>query len=461
MHAVREYQHTMSTAGHDFDAVIVGLGKTGLSCARHLAARNRRIAVVDSRSSPPGLQALRAACPEVPVFIGGFDAGILCGAPRLVVSPGVSLAEPALRAAMAKGVEVTGDIQLFRDEARAPVLAVTGSNGKSTVAALLAAMINGSGRRAALGGNIGTPALDLLREAVPDFYVLELSSFQLELVERLDALAAAVLNVTPDHLDRYRTVEDYAAAKARIYDGSGAMVINLDDPASAAMHRPGRRVIGFTLGDPGTDHFGIREMDGERWLYHGETRLLPARALTMRGDHNVANALAALALGHAAGVPAGEMTDALERFPGLPHRCQWVARCEGVDWYNDSKGTNVGATCAAIAGLRPEGMTVLIAGGEGKGQDFAPLADAVRGRVRAAVLIGRDAQILARVLEREIPVCFAADLGSAVDAAARLARPGDAVLLSPACASFDMFRDFEDRGDRFAALARARCGGAS
>jgi UDP-N-acetylmuramoylalanine--D-glutamate ligase len=457
MYATNWNPSLMAGSDRHFDTVIVGAGKTGLSCARYLAPLGGRLAVVDSRDAPPELQTLRRELPQIPVFTGRFDVQLLARARLIVVSPGVSLVEPAIRAAADAGAEVIGDIELFCREAHAPMVAVTGANGKSTVATLVARMIDASGRRAALGGNIGIPALALLGDATPDFYVLELSSFQLETVRSLDAAAAAVLNITPDHMDRYRSLEEYAAAKARIYSGKGAMILNLDDPRVAALRQPGRRTCGFTLSEPGADEFGLRHAGAEDWLVHGRQPLLRTTELRLRGRHNIANALAALALGSAIGLPPEPMLSALRSFTGLPHRCQWVAACEGVDWYDDSKGTNVGAACAAIAGLAEGRKLVLIAGGDGKGADFVPLADVATGRVRAAVLIGRDASLLGAVLAPVVDTCFATDLPSAVAAAGRLAQPGDAVLLSPACSSLDMFRSFEERGAVFSEAARRFC----
>jgi UDP-N-acetylmuramoylalanine--D-glutamate ligase len=459
MHATHWNPSLMAGSAEHFDTVIVGLGKTGLSCARHLAPRGGRVAIVDSRDTPPELATLRRELPQIPVFTGSFDAQLMARARLLVVSPGVSLEEPAIRAAAAAGAEVAGDVELFCRAARAPIIAVTGANGKSTVAALVARMVDACGRRAGLGGNIGIPALDLLAAGPPDVYVLELSSFQLETLRSLDAAAAALLNITPDHMDRYRSLDDYAAAKARIYAGSGAMVLNLDDPRVAALRRPGRRTCGFTVSEPGVADFGLRRIDGEEWLVHGRRPLLRAADMRLSGRHNLANALAALALVSAIDLPAESAVSALRAFPGLPHRCQWVASCNGVDWYDDSKGTNVGATTAAIAGLADDRRVVLIAGGDGKGADFAPLAAVARGRVRAAVLIGRDAKRVAAALAPAVDVCFATDMQAAVTAAGKLARPGDAVLLSPACSSLDMFRNFEERGAVFSDAARRFCGG--
>ena len=445
----------MTARERSMDTVIVGLGRTGVSCLRHLAPLGGALAVIDSRARPPGLDTARREFPNVELITGRFDESVLLSAGRVVVSPGVSLREPAIRRAAEAGAEITGDIELFARAATRPVIAVTGANGKSTVATLVDAMVRAAGRNSALGGNIGTPALDLLAGAAPDWYVLELSSFQLETVRSLHPAAAAVLNITPDHMDRYRSVAEYAAAKARIYRQAEAVIVNLDDPVVRAMPPAGARFTGFTLNAPGEGQFGVLQRGGSPWLAHGSRALMPVSELRIRGMHNAANALAALALGHAAGLPEEAMCSALRAFGGLQHRCQWIGARNGVDWYNDSKGTNVGAACAAISGLETPGRLVLIAGGEGKGADFTPLAAAVRGRVRAAVLIGRDAMLIGNILEREIPIVHATGMAGAVAAAAELAHAGDAVLLSPACASFDMFENFEKRGEAFATAVLA------
>jgi len=442
----------MGMSERDLANVIVGLGKTGLSCARYLAARGESFAVIDSRDAPPGLEELRREFPQVPVFPGGFDAAVLARAQRLVVSPGVALAEPAIAAALRDGAAAVGDIELFAREARAPVVAVTGANGKSTVTTLVGEMIRDAGMVAQLGGNLGTPALDLLAAELPDFYVLELSSFQLETTYSLDAAAAVVLNISPDHMDRYHDVHDYAAAKQRIYRGTGTMVINGDDPLVAAMLEPGRKVVRFGLSVPAQGDFGLRQRDGEAYLAKGAETLLAAAELRIKGSHNIANALAALALGDALAVPMASMLDTLRRFAGLPHRTQWVASRNGVDWYNDSKGTNVGATLAALQGM--PGKVVLIAGGLGKGQDFTPLKAAVAAKARAVVLMGRDAALIERAVAGAVPVVRVKDMDEAVERAAVLAHAGDTVLLSPACASFDMFKGYDHRGEVFTAAVR-------
>ncbi len=435
------------------ETLVVGLGATGLSVLRFLCARGESVAVTDSRINPPGRDELARDFADMPAALGGFDAAWFTHARQLIVSPGVAISEPLIEAAHVRGAEIIGDIELFARHARAPVVAITGSNGKSTVTTLLGEMAADAGRAIRVGGNIGRPALDLLRDSEPDFYILELSSFQLETTHSLDAAVAVVLNISPDHMDRYPSVSAYAASKQRVYHGHGAMVVNCDDPSVVAMQVPGRKTVGFTLGRPLTSDFGILEHDGERWLAKGEIPLMPVRELRVAGRHNQANALAALALGEAMNLPMDGMLATLRRFAGLWHRTQWVAEIDGVRWYNDSKGTNVGATLAAIEGL--DGPLVLIAGGQGKGADFVPLRAVLAGKGRAAVLMGEAADIIERSLDGVVPVQRAGSMADAVARARVLAQPGDVVLLSPACASFDMFDGFAARGDAFILAARA------
>lgn len=440
-----------------FDSVIVGLGLTGLSCAQYLAARGERIAIADSRERPPQLAALQQALPEVPVYLGDLTAAPLTNAGRLIVSPGLSINDPAIAAAVTRGIPVLGDIELFAQEIflranAVPVVAITGANGKSTVTSLVAAMARTANYRVAAGGNLSPPALELLTQSETDLFVLELSSFQLETTLSLNASAAVVLNISADHMDRYTDMIDYAAAKARIYAGDGVMVINRDDDLVAAMQDDSRNCLSFTLRDPGIDEsvFGLR--DG--WLVRGAQRLLPISEVSLKGQHNLANALAALALGRAVDLPMVAMLEALRNFAGLPHRCQWLAHKCNADWYDDSKGTNVGASVAAIEGLAADDDIILIAGGDGKGADFTELAHAAAGRVRVAILLGRDADRIAAVLADKIAVIRVSDMQAAVSAAAEQAQPGDKVLLSPACASLDMFRDYKQRGEVFAEAVR-------
>ena len=431
--------------------LVVGLGKTGVAAVRWLHSRGEAVTITDSRATPPGLESLVKIGGNFPLHLGGFDLAILNATDRIVLSPGVSPDEPLIREARARGIAIVGDIELFAGAKQAPAVAITGTNGKSTVTTLVAEMARAAGRNALAGGNLGEPALDLLDRPVPDLYVLELSSFQLESTDTLDLIAAAVLNLTPDHMDRYATLADYGAAKARVFAHAAVAVVNLDDPIVNAMPRAGQARIGFSLTRAGAD-WGLTTRAGEVSLTRAGEPLLPLAEMRISGRHNAANALAALAVGTIAGLALEPMLATLRRFAGLPHRSQWIAERNGVRFIDDSKGTNVGATLASVEGLG--GPIVVIAGGDGKGQDFAPLATAFRGKVRHAVLIGRDRELIARSLAGVCSTEFAPDMDAAVVAAARAARAGDLVLLSPACASFDMFRDYIQRGEVFAAAAR-------
>jgi UDP-N-acetylmuramoylalanine--D-glutamate ligase len=434
-------------------AVIVGLGRTGLSCARFLHARGVPLAITDSRATPPELRNLGTLAQRVQLRLGAFDTSLLDGASQIVVSPGVSLREPLVEEAVARGIEVLGDIELFAREANAPVVAITGTNGKSTVTTLVARMAQRAGRRVRAGGNLGEPALELLETPAPDCYVLELSSFQLETTSTLRTVAATVLNVTADHMDRYSSIEEYAAAKARIFERCTHAVINLDDEIVRAMPLAGQHVIGFSTAPARRCDYGIvADANGRPSLARNETPLLALADMKLTGMHNAANALAALALGTAAGLPDAPMLEVLRDFAGLPHRMQWVADRRGVRWINDSKGTNVGATLAAVGGM--QGPLVLIAGGDGKNQDFTPLRAACSGKVRHVVLIGRDAAQVEAAIAGVCTIEHAQTMVAAVNAAAAAARPGETVLLSPACASLDMFRDYTHRGAAFADAVR-------
>ncbi len=437
-------------------SVVVGLGKTGVSCLRYLAKRGIPVRATDSRRTPPGLEELGMLARKLDLRLGGFDLSLLDGASQVLMSPGVALEEPIARAARERGIEVLGDVELFARHVQAPVIGITGTNGKSTVTSLVARMAAAAGRRVLSGGNLGVPALDLLEQPVPDLYVLELSSFQLETTTSLHLKAAVVLNVTADHLDRYPSVAEYARAKSRIFAKAATVVLNADDPLVSAMRAPaaqdGRtRTVTFSIERSDAD-FTLLRAGAQTLLARRGEGLLDVSRMKIAGLHNAANALASLALGEAAGLPMAAMLAALESFPGLPHRSEWIAEVAGVRFVDDSKGTNVGATMAAVAGM--PGPLVMIAGGIGKGQDFTPLAQAFRGKVRHVVLIGKDAPALAAALQGVCPTETAASMPEAVFAAARAARRGDTVLLSPACASFDMFRDYGHRGDVFAAAVR-------
>lgn len=439
----------MQATGDNKQTVVVGLGATGLACVRFLRNKGRRVAVTDSRPRPPGMDEARVLDPDMPMALGGFDSTLLHGADEIVLSPGVPPDAPELREARSAGIPVFGEIELFARHCNGPVVGITGSNGKSTVTTLLGRMASAAGRDVAVGGNLGTPALNLLREPAPDAYVLELSSFQLETTRSLRTVAAVVLNISADHMDRHASVEQYAAIKSRVYDGHGLMVLNADDPRVMEMARPGRQQVLFSRGEPtGPADYGLRTHAGETWLVRGDTRLVAASRLRLRGAHNLVNALAALALADALQLPRSESIAALEAFTGLPHRTEWVATVGGVDWYNDSKATNVGASAAAIQGM--PGPLVLILGGDGKGADFTPLRDVMDDSIRAVVLIGRDGPLVEAALRGAVTMVTATDMDDAVVRAAALAQPGDSVLLSPACASFDMFSNYEERGRMFA-----------
>lgn len=442
----------MSLISTDKQRIIVGLGVTGLSVARYLAGRGLPFAVCDTRANPPGLDQLQRFAPMADLYLGELDADLLCSAGELIVNPGIALSTPAIQAALQAGVSVVGDIELFAREASAPVVAITGSNAKSTVTTLVGAMAEQAGKRVAVGGNIGTPALDLLDQQ-PELYVLELSSFQLETTQALNAEVATVLNISEDHMDRYADLAAYHLAKHRIFRGARQVVVNRDDALSRPLVADQLPCWSFGLSRPDFKGFGLIEQAGEKWLAFEFKALLPVSELKIRGAHNQANALAALALGHAVGLPMPAMLQALREFAGLPHRCQWLGQHAGVDYYDDSKATNVGAALAAIEGLGSDlqGKQILIAGGDGKGADFSALVAPVSRHCRAVVLLGRDAPLLEQVLGAHVPVQRVDTLEQAVTAAAALARPGDAVLLSPACASLDMFRNFEERGRLFAA----------
>jgi len=427
---------------------VIGTGITGLSVARFLARQRQPFVLLDTRDAPPALDAVRAEFPQVLIETGALNKDTLLLADEIIVSPGLSIEDPAIQAAKAAGIPIVGDIELFLREAKAPVVAITGSNAKSTVTTLVGEMAKTAGLNVAVGGNLGTPALDLLNDDV-ELYVMELSSFQLETVTRVNAKVATILNVSADHLDRYPDMRAYHAAKLKVYFGAENIVYNRKDILTQPPLAQGARPITFG-GAAEFNHFGLLEQDGETWLAWQFEPLLRTGELKMAGGHNVDNALAALALGRAAGISQTAMLDTLKTFRGLPHRCEWVARKGEVDFYNDSKGTNVGATVAALQGLaRKPASLVLIAGGDGKGAAFDDLLPAVKGVVSTVVLIGRDAALIEAAVKPAVAVEHASSMSDAVNKAFAAAKAGDAVLLSPACASLDMFKNYGDRGEQF------------
>lgn len=446
-------------------ALVVGLGDTGASCVRWLLEHDATVRATDSRDEPPHAQHLREAFPEVVLSLGGFKMADIEWADMVVVSPGVALATPELQHAIAAGKDVVGDVELFARAIRgsgAKVIAISGANGKSTVTSMVGHLCAAVGLDTVVAGNIGLPVLEALdnRETLdrdPDVWVLELSSFQLETTSSLLPDAATVLNISQDHMDRYANLDDYAAAKARIFAGNGVQVLNRDDAMVMAMALPGRTQVSFGIDPLATENavppgFGLTRRKDRLWLAEGDEALLPVDKLPIAGLHNAANTLAALALCRAIGLTYDGLVPALKTFEGLPHRVQRVAEIAGRTFYDDSKGTNVGATAAALNGFTVP--VVLIAGGDGKGQDFSPLRGAVVN-ARAVVQIGRDGPLIAAAIGDACPVHRAETMKQAVQLAYELSRPGDAVLLSPACASWDMFRNYAHRAEVFIAAVQA------
>ncbi len=439
--------------------LVVGLGKTGHSIARYLQRRQRSFVVFDTRDDPLGLSEFQAEFPETPVFLGALPEFYFGEISEVICSPGAALDSPVLLKAKHSGIPVIGDIECFARDMRAPVIAITGTNGKSTVTTLVGEMAKADHRQVAVAGNIGLPVLDLLEDGIDyALCVLELSSFQLELVSSLRPIAATVLNITSDHLDRHHTMAAYQQAKHRVYHHAAMQLYNREDPSTRPDNGSNQaHIVSFGFDVPQPGHWGLRVHHGEKGLSCGEDYLLPVDRVRIKGRHNVQNAMAACALAQAAGISRAAMVAVLENFPGLPHRSQWVRTLEGVEWINDSKGTNVGATLSAISGVggSMQGKIVLIAGGQGKGADFTELRAPIATFVRAVVLMGEDAAQLEATWSDLVPIHRVGSMEEAVSTAREAAHPGDVVLLSPACASLDMFRDFNHRGDSFAASVGA------
>ena len=455
--------------------LVLGLGESGLASARWCARQGARVRVADTRAAPPYLEELHRRVASADFVPGEFDKALLSDIDLLVLSPGLSGGLMVVIHARAAGIPVVGEIELFAQGLRAlgsgvanaaPVLAITGTNGKTTTTALTGHLLRATGKTVGVAGNISPAALTALMDALdanalPQVWVLELSSFQLETTETLNPLAATVLNISDDHLDRYIDVDEYASAKARIFqsadDRPGVQVLNRGDARVRRMALAGRHIIGFGFGAPAAgEDFGLRPNRGEAWLVQGERFLLPVSELPLAGLHNAANAMAALALCASLGFDANALLPALRGFRGLPHRVEKIAEFDGATWYDDSKGTNVGATVAALDGLGGLGQkSVAILGGDGKGQDFSLLKKAVAHHARAVVLIGRDGPLIEKAIGTAgVPIESADSMEDAVRRAHALAQPGDAVLLSPACASFDMFRNYEHRAQVFIAAVR-------
>lgn len=434
--------------------VVVGLGKTGLSCAQFLAQKNQSFAVMDSRTEPPQLEKFTQICPNIKLLLGQLSENLLEKAEEIILSPGISLQEPLIAKQAAKGKSIIADIELFAREIKKPIIAITGSNGKTTVTTLVGLMMKAAGFNATVCGNIGEPVLQQIRTKT-DYYVIELSSFQLETTFSLHSKAAIVLNISEDHMDRYTTFQDYLMAKQRIYARCQTPVVNADEPEIWKHLSFTGKLLSFGL--KASADFSLIKCKQQIYIAYRGEQLVPIKELKLNAHHHLQNAMAALAIGTAVNIPIAAMLQVLRDFPGIRHRCQLIRTRYRVDYFNDSKGTNVGATQASIVSLGQlaKGQLILIAGGQGKNADFSPLRESVRRYVKEVILIGEDASILEKALKGYTIIKHANSINEAVNQAATVARAGDIVLLSPACASYDMFRNYEHRGDVFINAVKA------
>ena len=446
---------TVNSIDLHYDAIVVGLGKTGLSCFRYLSNQGLSVAITDSRETPPELSKLKEEFESAPTYLGQINEEALLASDQIILSPGISLDHKSIKLSIENNIPVFGDIELFCQEAKAPIIAISGSNGKITVTTMVAEMTLSAGLKTYVGGNIGTPALDLLDDTIPDLYVLELSSFQLETTFSLNAHASVVLNISPDHMDRYSSFHEYADAKKRIYLGQGFMVVNKDEEYFHSIIDDSREIIYFTLTEPEEGNYGLIMHDKEIWLSHGSKKIINKNQLKIKGEHNVSNALAAMALAETVNVPKDIMTSVLKEFVGLAHRCQLIKVINGVGWYNDSKATNVEACIASIKGLSEHGNIILIAGGDSKKADLSCLHTIIEKYVKKVFLLGLDANKLASVIGPDVEKEFVKNMNEAVAEADKIADSGDLVLLSPACSSLDMYMDYQQRGDAFISAVNA------
>ena len=448
------YNQSISIIDQYQTAMVVGLGLTGYSVVRHLRGCGLQVSVMDSRDKPPMLEKLRSEYPEVSVHLAPFEFKTLASWPLLIVSPGVALSEPVLQKAVSDGAHIVGDIELFLQQNNKPVIAITGSNGKSTVTALVGEMCNSAGVKALVAGNIGLPVLDALTDRTDyELAVLELSSFQLETTHTLKAAAATVLNISADHMDRYDSMGDYMLAKARILRGADRAILSRHDEELQQITTVAKKLT-FGLDEPANhDEFGVKRQSNYRWLSKGEQRLIKLREIGLLGTHNIKNILAAYALVDFMGLPVDKLNSAVKAFKGLPHRMQTVLLKDRVTWVNDSKATNVGATRTALQSLEKD--VVWIAGGQGKGADFAQLRDAIGKNIKMLVLFGEDAELMEAALSGVLPIRRARNMQQAVKLAGESAFGDSVVLLSPACASFDQYKDYATRGEDFIHCAKA------
>lgn len=452
MNAIQPKNKQNTLLSEHQSAVVVGLGLTGFSCVRYLLARGLHVSVTDSRKVTDYTEQLKTEYPQVDLYLGDLNQHVLNNAGLVVVSPGVPLKEPALVEASENGAVLIGDIELFVQENTAPVIAVTGSNGKSSVTALAGQICESAGLKTLVAGNIGIPVLDsLTSNEYYDVCVLELSSFQLEATNSVNASAAIILNVSDDHMDRYDSIGDYLLAKLRIFRGAEHVIIYRHDELLKQVSLPKDSLVTYGLDEPDDKHdFGVKKYSNREWLVKGDERLIKLDNIPLTGRHNVANVLAALALTEQLQLDMDKAVEAIKSFKGLPHRTELIRELDGVKWVNDSKATNIGATIAALQGMREN--VILIAGGQGKGADFSELAATISDKVKCVILFGEDAGLIDQELSAVISTCLVADMKAAVDEASQLAGHNDVVLLSPACASFDMYAGFEERGDDFRRL---------
>ena len=433
-------------ADRNYETVIVGLGKTGLSVAAYLYKQGMPFVMQDTRDDPPQLDIFKQKFPHVEISLGELSIAALIKAKQVIVSPGIDINNKVIQSAIIQGVECCSDIELFANNTQIPIVAITGSNGKSTVTTLVSEMANFAGRRAYSGGNLGPPALDLLNYDDAELFALELSSFQLESTQSLNPQVGAVLNVSADHLDRHGSVESYAYIKAKVYEHANFSIVNRDDKFVADMQTYGT-VISFGLDHPADGEFGLIHDGTQTFLAKGDDCLLATSKLALHGESGIFNSLAALAIGDALGLSVEKMLLTLTNFKGLPHRFALVGESQGVSWFNDSKGTNIGATISSLRGLKDN--TILLAGGVFKGGDLSLLRDAVREHAKHVILFGQDANLLKQALHGSIHVHIAGSMRDAVTIARDLSASGDKVLLSPACASFDMYENYIARGEDF------------
>ena len=446
---------TVNNIDLHYDAIVVGLGKTGLSCFRYLSNQGLNVAITDSREVPPELSKLKEEFGSVPIYLGKINEEALLASDQIILSPGVSLDNKSIQLSIERNIPVFGDIELFCQKAEAPIVAVSGSNGKSTVTTIVAEMARSAGLKTYIGGNIGVPALDLLDGTVPELYVLELSSFQLETTFSLNAHASVVLNISPDHMDRYSSFDDYVAVKKRIYSGQGLMILYRDEEYSHSVIDDNRKIIYFTLGTPEEGNYGLINHENEIWLSCGNKKIINRSQLKIKGEHNVSNALAAMALAETVNVPTSTMADVLKDFTGLQHRCQLVRKINNVSWYNDSKATNVEACIASIKGLSAFGNIILIAGGDSKEADLSGLHSVIKKYVKKVFLLGIDANRLVNVIGSDVEKELVKNMSEAVKGANKIADSGDLVLLAPACSSLDMYINYQQRGDAFITAVNA------